>query len=160
MNAHSASLNSALDSNTRNSLAILENNSEKGVVGYVVKWTATRNGVSQSRYEVFDRLHLLEMRTIPTKYHWVSPHTYRVISPAFSMHETEAQTGTLAFAKQTNALTKSLESGTTFTPTLDMVIFEDSTYEGPDEGNMLPRIIAERNGTGAWTLCLPAADDL
>ena len=56
MNAHFASLNSALDSKTRNSLAILENNSEKGVVGYVVKWAATRNDVSQSRYEVFDRL--------------------------------------------------------------------------------------------------------
>ena len=131
------------------STAILRNQSVKTVAAYVIKWTTSEGAQTGSSYQISDDLSLLQPHPASIVGLGVEPGAARIINPVFNLHQSEVarvDTDPAFLAALGSSAANRVNTGGTYTPSLDLLIYDDGTFEGPDEGNGTKRLIAERNG--------------
>lgn len=133
----------------RNSTVILSNNSSKAVAGYVLKWTETSKGVSHASFEAYDQLTLVGGKIPNEKGLGIKAHTARILSPAFNLSESDMDnfsTGSgLDHALASHPASIAIKQGSVFTPSINLVVYDDGTFEGPDEMLFSKRMADEHN---------------
>ncbi len=133
----------------RTSTVIFQNNTDKAVAGYVFKWIMTQNGLSLPAFMGCDQLMLIGGKNPNAQGLGVRPHTARIISPAFNLHESNMDSfGTganLDDALKNHPSARSINAGAVFTPSLDLIVYDDGTFEGPDEAKFSQRMTSDHN---------------
>ena len=147
--AQFAPILSRLSSKHKNSTFVFHNPTNKMVAAYVFKWTAVGGSDPGVSYQGFDGMAGIGGTDKDPPSYGVEPKRARIISPAINIHERSVDTAVLgeglAHATKGNRIAQAMDNGTTYTPTLDMVIYEDGTVSEPDAMGFADRMIADRN---------------
>jgi hypothetical protein len=138
---------------------LLENTTNKAIFGYVIKWTPTGDSKSPPRFVVTDALDLMTKSSASELGKGIPPHATRFITQFINVSEGDASREPIQILGKQRRMSemqaKELFGVRSPEPTLDLVVYEDGSVEGPDEQRFSELMVANRQAkhdAGVWVL--------
>ncbi len=137
-----------VDPSFQGSLYLLRNDSGLVISSYVVKWVPNSSSGLGPFFQAFDENELLLKPARKVSGKGIEPGKLRVLTPFMNIHESEASDLEVSTIRhfQANPIGRRLAGTGTWAATLDLVVYADGSYEGPDESGASEAFMLERNG--------------
>lgn len=138
-----------LSEHDKRAIFVLKNESPQLVVGYVVKWTISLQGITSSSYQAFDENQLIGNPLRPVSGFGLETGRVRLVTLYGNFHESHLldQGGSDQFVNLSvnHPMASKMKNLDATSAELDSVIYADGTFEGSDEADLAHTFVLDRS---------------